>query len=78
MEVSEQLHGPDRFTSGAHWIGGWVGSRASLDAGVRRKIPSPYRDSKSRLSSAIPLSYPGVIIILIIISIIIIIIKCLF
>jgi len=30
---------------GTHWIGGWVGPRASLDVGVRRKIPSPYRDS---------------------------------
>jgi len=28
-----------------HWIGGWVGPRTSLDAAVRRKIPSPYWDS---------------------------------
>jgi hypothetical protein len=26
---------------GTHWIGGWVGSRASLDTVVKRKIPSP-------------------------------------
>jgi hypothetical protein len=37
---------PDRFTPserspGTHWIGGWVGSRAVLDAVVKRKIPSP-------------------------------------
>jgi hypothetical protein len=23
---------PGRFTPGTHWIGGWVGSRAGLDA----------------------------------------------
>jgi hypothetical protein len=26
---------------GIHWIGGWVGSRAGLDAVVKRKIPIP-------------------------------------
>jgi hypothetical protein len=26
-------------------MGGWVGPTAGLDAVVRRKIPSPYRDS---------------------------------
>jgi hypothetical protein len=36
---------PGRFTpreraSGTHWIGGWVGPRAVLDTGVKRKIPS--------------------------------------
>jgi hypothetical protein len=39
-----------------------VGPRAGLDAVVRRKIPSPYRDSNPLSSSpkpsAIPLSYP--------------------
>jgi hypothetical protein len=28
-----------------HWIGGWVGSRADLDAVVKRKIPRPPRKS---------------------------------
>jgi hypothetical protein len=46
-----------------HWIGGWVGPRAGLDAMVKSKIPSPCRDSTPPLSipqsSAIPLSYPG-------------------
>jgi len=28
-----------------HWIGGWVGTRAGLEARVRRKIPSSYRNS---------------------------------
>jgi hypothetical protein len=27
------------------WRGGWLSARAGLDAVVRRKIPSPYRDS---------------------------------
>jgi hypothetical protein len=37
---------PGHFTPreggpGTHWIGGWVGPRAVLDAVVKRKIPSP-------------------------------------
>jgi hypothetical protein len=37
---------PGRFTPseidpGTHWIGGWMGPRAGLDAVVKRKIPSP-------------------------------------
>jgi hypothetical protein len=40
---------PGRFTPretapGTHWIGGWVGPRAVLDAVVKRKIPSPRRE----------------------------------
>jgi hypothetical protein len=34
-----------------HWIGGWVDRRAGLDAMVKRKIPSLFRDSNHRLSS---------------------------
>jgi hypothetical protein len=30
---------------GTHWIGGWVGPRAVLDTVVKRKIPSPRRES---------------------------------
>jgi hypothetical protein len=51
MEVSGQRHSPTaRFTSGertpgTHWIGGWVGLRAGLDAGARRKILCPCRGS---------------------------------
>jgi hypothetical protein len=42
---------PDSFTTGerapgTHWIGGRVGPRAVLDAVVKRKIPSPSRESK--------------------------------
>jgi hypothetical protein len=32
----------------SHWIGGWVGPRAVLDAVVKREIPSPRRESNSR------------------------------
>jgi hypothetical protein len=44
---------PARFTPrerspGTHWIGGWMGRRAVLDAVVKRKIPSPSRDSGYR------------------------------
>jgi hypothetical protein len=50
MEVSGQLHASDRFTPRerapvTHLIGGWVGLKAGLDAVLRRKIPSSYRDS---------------------------------
>jgi hypothetical protein len=41
---------PSRFTrretaSRNHWIGGWVGPRAGLETVLKRKIPSPLRDS---------------------------------
>jgi hypothetical protein len=44
---------PGRFASmerapGTHWIGGWVGPKAVLDAVVMRKIPSPLRESNLR------------------------------
>jgi hypothetical protein len=50
-EWSVSRHG--RFTArgrapGTHWIGGWVGPRAVLDTVVKRKIPSPRRESNPR------------------------------
>jgi hypothetical protein len=53
MEVSGQLHASAALPSGkeppgTHWIGGWVGPRAVLDAVVKRKIPSPCRESNPR------------------------------
>jgi hypothetical protein len=44
---------PGRFTPrerdpGTHWIGGWVGPKAVLDAVVKRIISSPRRESNPR------------------------------
>jgi hypothetical protein len=44
---------PGRFTPRerapcTHWIGDWVGPRAVLDAVVKRKIPSPRRETNPR------------------------------
>jgi hypothetical protein len=41
---------PGRFTArktapGTHWLGGWVGLRAVLDTALKRKTPSPRRES---------------------------------
>jgi hypothetical protein len=52
---------PDRFTPreralGTHWIGGWVGLRAVLDADVKRKILSPRRESNSRTPIVPPIA----------------------
>jgi hypothetical protein len=46
MEVSGQLRAPATLppekVAGTHWIVGWVGPRAVLDAVVRReKLPAP-------------------------------------
>jgi hypothetical protein len=39
-----------------HWIGGWVGPRAGLDAVVKRNIPSPRRESKPRTPIVQPIA----------------------
>jgi hypothetical protein len=39
---------PRERVPGTHWIGGRVGPRAVLDAVVKRKIPSPRRESNPR------------------------------
>jgi hypothetical protein len=36
---------PRERAPGTHWIGGWSGPRAGLDAVSKRKIPIPRRDS---------------------------------
>jgi hypothetical protein len=58
--LTSALHGGEwlvsrsgRFTlreraPGTHWIGGWVGPRAVLDAVVKGKIPSPSRESNPK------------------------------
>jgi hypothetical protein len=50
MGVSGQRHAPAALyprgkDPGTHWIGDWVGLRAGLDAGARRKILCPCRGS---------------------------------
>jgi hypothetical protein len=50
MGVSGQRHAPATLypgerTPGTHWIGGWVGLRDGLNAGARRKILCPCRES---------------------------------
>jgi hypothetical protein len=52
---------PGRFTPrerapGTHWIGFWVGPRAVLDAVVKRKIPSPRRESNLRIPVVQPIA----------------------
>jgi hypothetical protein len=39
-----------------HWIGGWVGPRAVLDAVVKRKIPSPHLESNPRIPIVQPIA----------------------
>jgi hypothetical protein len=49
MEVSGQIHAPAALPPGKEpWIGGWVSPRAVMDAVVKRKIPSPRRESNPR------------------------------
>jgi hypothetical protein len=50
MEVSGQIHAPAALPPrerdpGTHWVVGWVGPGAILDAVVKRKIPSSLRES---------------------------------
>jgi hypothetical protein len=54
---------PGRFTRrdrtpGTHWIGSWVTPRAVLDAVVKRKIPSPRRESNPRTPITQPVAQP--------------------
>jgi hypothetical protein len=45
------LFTPRERNIGTHWIEDWMGPRAGLDAVVKRKIPSPRRDSNHQSSS---------------------------
>jgi hypothetical protein len=61
MEVSGQLHARaalllGKVPPGTHWIGGWVGPRAVLDAVVKRKIPSPSRESNPTIPIVQPVA----------------------
>jgi hypothetical protein len=48
---------PRKRAPGTHWIGGWVGPRAVLDAVVKRKISSPRRESNLRTPIVQPVHY---------------------
>jgi hypothetical protein len=48
---------PRERAPGNHWIGGWVGPRAVLDALVKRKIPSPHQDSNPRTPILQPIAW---------------------
>jgi hypothetical protein len=39
---------PRERAPGTHWIGSWMGPSAVLDTVVKRKIPSPCRESYPR------------------------------
>jgi hypothetical protein len=61
MEVSGQLHAsaalpPREIAPGTHWIGGWVGPKAVVDAVVERQVPSPCRESNPRTPIVQPVS----------------------
>jgi hypothetical protein len=47
VSIAPRLLYPQGKTPGTHWIGGWVGPRAVLDAVVKRKIPSLRRQLNS-------------------------------
>jgi hypothetical protein len=47
---------PKERAHGTHWIGDWVGPRAVLDAVVKRKIPSPHRESIPRIPIVQPIA----------------------
>jgi len=54
LDEGEQLVShPGHFTprekaTHTHWVGGWVGPRAILDAVAKRKTPSPCQESNPR------------------------------
>jgi hypothetical protein len=53
---------PGRFTPrerapGTHWIGGWVGTGAVLDTVMKRKIPSPRRESNPKTPIVQPVAH---------------------
>jgi hypothetical protein len=50
---------PGERTPGTHWIGGWVGPRAGLDTGGRRKILCPCRGSNPDQKSTLNISQPS-------------------
>jgi hypothetical protein len=60
MEVNGQLHAPAALSrikiTGVHWIGGWVGPRAGLDALEKKEI-CPFRESNPGCPACSPPLY---------------------
>jgi hypothetical protein len=50
------LFTPMEGVPATHWIGGWVGPRAVLDAVVKRIIPSPRWESNPRIPIVQPMA----------------------
>jgi hypothetical protein len=62
MEMSGHLHAPAALIPGndpgTHWIEGWMGLRAGLDAVVKTTFPSlPQLEMKTQSSSPQPSHY---------------------
>jgi hypothetical protein len=59
MGVSGQRHAPaalyprGKDPPGTHWIGGWVGPRAGLDAGLEEKSSAPVGDRTPVVQSVV-------------------------
>jgi hypothetical protein len=47
---------PQGKAPGTDWIGGWVGPEAVLDVVVKRKIPSPRRESNPKIRIVQPVA----------------------
>jgi hypothetical protein len=61
MEASGQLHAPAALppwekAPGAHWIGGWMGPRAGVDAEEKGKISCPCWESNPVSLAVKPIS----------------------
>jgi hypothetical protein len=53
------IHDTGRFIPGERAAGGWVGTRAGLDAVEYRKISCPFRELNKAVQPLARLSYPG-------------------
>jgi hypothetical protein len=49
---------PRKIATGAHWIGGWMGSRTGLDTVSKRKFPAPARN-RTPIVQPIPVAIPA-------------------
>jgi hypothetical protein len=56
VSFTPRLLYPQERAPSTHWIGGWVGPRAVLDAVVKRKILIPRRKSNPRIPIVQPVA----------------------